>query len=59
MFTRTLTAVAMFPCYFRVITLVTLKCGIDHRFSYMKSPVLHAVLLHRLGQREYVLPLLL
>jgi len=41
----TLTAVTVFPCYFRVLKLVTLKCGIDHGFSYVKSPILHTVLL--------------
>jgi hypothetical protein len=49
----TSTAVAVFPC-FRVLKLVILKCGIDHGFSYVKSPTLHAVLLIRLGLREYV-----
>jgi hypothetical protein len=54
----TLTAVAVFPC-FRILKLVMLKCGIDNGFSYVKSPMLHAILLHRLGLREYVLHLLL
>jgi len=54
----TLTPVTVFPC-FRVLKLVMLKCGIDHGFSYVKSPMLHAVLLLKLGLREYVLHLLL
>jgi len=54
----TLTAVTVFPC-FRVLKLVTLKCGTDHGFSYVKSPMLHAVILCRLGLREYVLHVLL
>jgi hypothetical protein len=55
----TLTAVTVFPCYFRVLKLVTLKCGIDHGFRCVKSSMLHAVLLCRLDPREYVLHLLL
>jgi hypothetical protein len=39
-----LTAVAVVPSFFRVLKLVTLKCWIDHGFSYVKSPVLHAIL---------------
>ena len=54
----TLTAVAAFPSCFRILKRVMLKCGIDSGFSYGKSPMLLAVLLVRLGRREYVLHLL-
>jgi hypothetical protein len=56
---------SVYSC-FRITRFVTLKCGIDHGFSYVKSPMLRAVLhqdlwllLLRLGLREYVLHLLL
>jgi hypothetical protein len=58
--------IAVLPSCFRIIRFVMLKYGIDHGFSYVNSPMLHAVLhkdlqllLLRLGLREYVLHLLL